>query len=655
MAALVAILTGWILTTALAAPASAHAFLLFTSPAADGASPTSPAALTLTFDSPVTVSAGAVRAYGPGRRPVPLGPAAAHATTVTVPVTAALPVGTYTVNWQVTADDGDTVAGSYRFAIGPQTSAHPLTQDAFTSPPAAPGMWPTTVLRWILFAALATGLGGLAGAGLARLRPGMRSRAAPAPWIGPAALAGAIAAAGLALLVAGDGHLLRGLTRPQRALTNGPGTIAALEFAAFVLAGATARLRFRPRWSAGALGAVIVAEAVRGHPQAALPGWGGLLIGVHLAAMAIWLGALVQVLRTALAWRDAPKAARRLIADYARLAIWLLATVVATGVVAALLIVPLPAVLTTAYGRTLLVKLAVVAVAACLALAARRRMRRAPAGRTERWVRGEAGALAGVLAVTALLTALPPPADANRALPFPPPPAGPVVPLGTLAGQVSVFAQASAGQLVVRLFTPGSEDTQAPTSGNAPVKITDTPAKAQRYELTAALADPTGRSKPLRMRRCGTGCFITPVRWLTGTSQITLRPNAPGWASTAVALPVAWPPHPDPAVLRRVVAAMRKTDSFTLYERVTSDTTRGPGTLHRIVLDGSRFMTSEPYGSGNAPITTRADDGSLTIALPAERIQARLVLDERGRIARETLTAPRYLTTRTFAYPDQAP
>jgi hypothetical protein len=141
------------------------------------------------------------------------------------------------------------------------------------------------------------------------------------------------------------------------------------------------------------------------------------------------------------------------------------------------------------------VKLAVVAVAASLALIARLRMRRGPASHPERPACAETGTLATVMAATALLTAVPPPADANRALPFPPPPVGPTVPVGALAGQVSVFGQASAGQLVVRLFIPGSEDTQAPRDSGAPIQITGAPTAAPRYGLSAALADPNGRSE----------------------------------------------------------------------------------------------------------------------------------------------------------------
>lgn len=93
---------------------------------------------------------------------------------------------------------------------------------------------------------------------------------------------------------------------------------------------------------------------------------------------------------------------------YALLAAWLFASVVATGLITALLLVPLDDVATTAYGRVLLGKTAL-----ALALSARRRLRRAE-GFPQWPVRAEAGVLAVVLALSATLTVLPVPADADR-------------------------------------------------------------------------------------------------------------------------------------------------------------------------------------------------------------------------------------------------
>ncbi|MBW3639905.1 MAG: CopD family protein [Actinobacteria bacterium] len=98
---------------------------------------------------------------------------------------------------------------------------------------------------------------------------------------------------------------------------------------------------------------------------------------------------------------------------YAALSAGLFATVLVTGTAAALLLVDdVQALVTTAYGRTLLVKLTLVAVVAGLALAGRAAVRRSAAAqspRSGRLARVEAGALVGVLAVTALLISLSPP------------------------------------------------------------------------------------------------------------------------------------------------------------------------------------------------------------------------------------------------------
>lgn len=631
-----------------ARPASAHAALLFTGPAADGAVPTSPTELSLTFDSQVALPAVPVVLTDPAGRRVPLGRPAMHKSVVTVPVSQRLGPGVYTVVWQVAADDGDAVTGRYRFAVGPGAPGSALTATGYVSPPAAAGFWPTTIGRWLVYAALAVALGGAAAGRLARRRS---DRAGPKPWIRPAAIVGGAASGGLALIVAGGGNLLEGAAQPGNALDGRAGAVAVVQIAAFAVAGlAWPRL---PKVAVAALLAVVAAEAVRGHPQAASPLWGALLIAVHLLAVALWIGALLHVVRTALAWRDQPGQARLLFADYARWALWLFAVVVVTGTVTALLIIPLDAVVTTGYGRTLLLKLALVAAAATLALTARRRLRRGPGHRTARIAGAESGVLAAVLAATALLVTIPPPVDANRPLPVPPPPSGPVRPLGALAGAVSISATASTGQLVVHLFVPGSDDPAA-APGDAPVQIVSASRAEPRYQLTAALADPTGKPQQLRLRRCGTGCFVAPAAWADGTSQLTLRTTVTdtplGTVGGTVALAVAWPPAPDTGALRRALDAMRQTSRFTLYERTTSDTARGPGELKRLVMDGRRFLDSQPYRA-NAPVVLRDGADTLTVALPAERIQARLTLDNRGRIIRETLTAPRYLITRTFVYP----
>lgn len=634
----------------LAGPADAHATLLFTDPGIDGAVPSSPAAVTLVFDEPVTVPGDPVRLSDASGREFSFGAArwTNAGRVLTVPVRAELGSGVFTVRWQAVSDDGDTIGGSYRFAVGPATSAGLTGAGGDRSN--TPGLPATAVLRWVLFTALAVALGGLVGERL--VRPHAPSGlAVPAPPLGVAATAGLVASTGLALRVAGNGSLWRGATNSSlSALTVGrPGRLALVEVLAFAAAGCLVAAR-KPTWAAVPLLGVVFAEGLRAHAATAAPGWGALLTGVHLLAASVWFGALVQIVRTGVAWRGRRRQAWAVVGAYARVAAWLFATVVVTGTITALVLVPWSTWTSTDYGRTLLVKLALVAVVSFFALLARRRMRREnrtdhPGESPGRAAGAERVALGLVLAVTALLVSLPPPRALGVAdLPLPPPPVGLAVPMGARAGQVGVSATASAGQLVVRL--------SAPQRG---LRTADE-ADGNRYRLTGSVATGARPPRKLTWRGCGPGCFVAPVTWAGGVNQVSLRARAERWAGGAVTLPLPWPARPGQQALRRVVEAMSKVRSFVLYERVTSDSRRGPGNVMRLPLNGADFLASEPYGSGiasQAAVVRRAPDGGVTlrVGFPAERAQAELVIDADGRIVRETLTAPFHWITRTFVYP----
>jgi copper transport protein len=335
-----------------------------------------------------------------------------------------------------------------------------------------------------------------------------------------------------------------------------------------------------------------IAEALRAHPQAEQAVAGPVLTFGHLAAAALWVGALVQMLRTMVAWRSERAAARALMLAYARLAAWLFAAVVTTGAIAALLLVPLNELATTTYGQVLLAKTGAVALVAALAYIARRRLRRTTGGLPHRPARVEASVLAVVLALSATFAVLRAPADANRPLSFAPPTTGPVVPAGTRVGEIGISARASTGQLIIELTAPQVGD-----------------ASKQSYGLTATLADPRGSKRRLALRGCGTGCFYTPLTWRKGTSHLTLTASAAEeWAGGRTGLAITWPPRPDAALLRETVAAMKKAPRFTLHELVTSNTARGLGDLMELPITGKEFLAAEPYGSGTAPVTTRLPD-----------------------------------------------
>ena len=244
---------------------------------------------------------------------------------------------------------------------------------------ASPGPWAVALLRWLLFAGLSGALGGLAGRGLSRQYKGAAAGPLPPPWALRSSLLGLIAAVGLAVAAAGDGSLAAGLAHPlaHRLSSGTSGVIAIIEVAAFAAAAAALRLRLAGL-SVVPLLAVVGAEGVRAHPEGIIPVGGALLTYAHLLPAALWAGMLLYVLRAAIGWRSDPAAVRGLVRLYGNAAAWLFALVVATGVVSALVLVPLGSLLTTAYGIVVLIKAAVVAVVAVLAVAGRMWLRRLP-------------------------------------------------------------------------------------------------------------------------------------------------------------------------------------------------------------------------------------------------------------------------------------
>lgn len=636
-----------------AGPASAHATLLFADPAVGGAVPGSPVVITLVFDEAVTLSGSPVQLIGDRGRPVSLGPARSEqgGRVVAVQVAEALARGVFEVRWQVVADDGDPVGGTYQFIVGPAASITPAAVDGGLQRQ-SPALGTSAVLRWLLFLALSVGLGGSVGARVVRRHAGHQRT--PSPWTGSAAVAGGVAAAGLAALIGGNGSLWGWIGDPAlgpvaRAL---PGQLALVEVVAFAASGALSRTRARD-WAWLPLLAVVVSEGLRSHVATALPSWGALLTALHLLAAAIWVGALGQTVRAVIAGRGSPGRSWAALAAYARLAGWVFGAVVVTGACSALLLVPWSDWTTTPYGRVLLLKLALVALAATLAVLGRRAVRRASTSgervsqitKTARTVRVELAAVVAVLGVTAVLVSLPTP-DALAAddLALPPPPSGVVVPLGARAGMIGISAAASSGQLVVHL--------SAPRLGNRAGAVDPTV-----YRLAGAVSLDGQRELRLTWRGCGPGCFVTPVHWTAGQNPVTLRAGADDWPGGQVSVVVPWPARPGDEQLRGLVATMARVPRVTVHERITSDSRTGLGLGRPLTMSGKEFLGVEPYGSGRATqvalLGRSGGQTTLAVGFPGDLTQAELVIDDDGRLLRETLTAPYHWISRSFVYPER--
>jgi copper transport protein len=615
-----------------AGSAAAHPTLLFTEPAAETAVSVAPQVITLVFNEPVSIGPGAVIVLDKDGRPVPTGPAttARDGQLVTARLEASPPPGSYTVRWRVTGTDGDLVEEEFRFGVGYALTA---VAPGAGGPPIA---WLSAALRWLLLAGLAIAFGGLIAerfiAGARAENPRLPVPRSPIVGALLVALAGA---AGLAAQAVADAGRVDVLWRDNA------GAVVSVEAAGLVAALAVLCVR-RRTWALVPLLAVVGAEGWRSHAQTAEPGWGALLTGVHLAAAATWVGALVCTTLAVLAWRREPAAVRWMLINYMRLAVWTFAVVIGTGVVSALLLLPLSQVFSTNYGRVLLVKLTLVTAAAALALAARvvqRSDARIPKLATV--IRAESLTLVAVVALSATLVSTPPASGAVQAAP-PPEPRGPVLPMGTLAGQIGVAVAASEGQLVVRLSAPRRGDYYEPQPDVS-------------YTLSGRLGGPSGDEEAITFRGCGQGCFVADAAWGDGDNLLTLAAGADDARGGSVSMLVPWPTLPGADELVRAVSATRAAGQMIVYESVTSDTTTGAGEPIPLDVSAEFFLSQEPYAAGSAPQAVRlvggGGDTRLALGYPAASINVLLTLDEAGRIGDEILTDPSHLVTRRMVYP----
>lgn len=440
-----------LLTLALwAGPAStvfAHGVLERSSPPAWTSLDVPPQQITLWFSEPVDPGLSAVTLLdAAGSRHGGPGSVSPDGRRMTVPVTA-LPRGVYTVRWRVLSMvDGHVTSGNFMFGIG---QAPPGAAAGIAGPAPEPVR---AILRWLsLLGALL--LTGIVLFQLGVLRPGLdRLDSRDPEGIGAASArllwaAAVTAAVILVLSVAGeflvqaallldapwgrpaaDGRLfalLVGTKAGWSALVRG-GT------AVLMLIALARHRRTAPAWTTGIASAVLLA----GFPLTAHAAGRGV-VGfaadwLHLLAAAIWIGGLTGLL---IAIRAAPAAdrlrlARVLLPRFSWVAAGGLATVTLTGAAGAWLHIPEPrALIATAYGRTLLLKIALVvpltAIGAWNWIAVRSRLRGSGDTSSTAFPRiaaatlGEMAVAAAIVAIAAGLTLTPPPRPAGAAAPTP--------------------------------------------------------------------------------------------------------------------------------------------------------------------------------------------------------------------------------------------
>jgi copper transport protein len=310
------------------AAASAHARLLFSSPADGEVLRAPPTAAVLRFDDSVAVGPGnaAVNASGAS---ILGGVPRAHGHVLTIPLSAR-GNGSFTVRWSVVSDDGHDVSGVIAFAVGSAAVPHATLSARGNGPSAL-----DVLERWLLVGGILLAAGAsVFGAAVARLR-----RVA------------VLAAAGF--VVAGAGALLEWSRVPDSTRFGHAMLVVAVSAAVGAGLAVLAAWRSTFVWAPLPAAAVaLVAASLGGHVLDA--GVSRLEVGVdvaHFAAAAVWIGGLASLV-VAL-----PHADSRVAARFSRLALASVALVAVTGVLRALSeLSSVGQVFSTSYGRALIAK-----------------------------------------------------------------------------------------------------------------------------------------------------------------------------------------------------------------------------------------------------------------------------------------------------------
>ena len=347
----------------MAAAACAHASLNTTEPRDGSVVSTAPRVITLTFSEPVSPTS--LKLTRPDRSTVVLKNVVLKDRTIEITPPGDLSGGSYLLSWRVVSEDGHPIGGSVVFSIGqPNGNARGAAADID---------WPVRAGLWIgkvaLYVGLFFGVGGVfaihwfAGGSGKALRQ-------VAVTLG-AGFAGALLSAGFQGLDT-VGEPVPRLFAPAvwtAGMTTSFGPTVIFALAALALAGLA--LACGPgkdaRWiSISAVMTAAFALCLSGHASAADPQW--LMrpaVFLHVAAIAIWAGALLPLLAE---FRKGGEAAGVALHRFSVFIPWAVLVLAAAGGVLAVVQVRTPAgLVTTAYGIVFLVKLALLVLLFALA------------------------------------------------------------------------------------------------------------------------------------------------------------------------------------------------------------------------------------------------------------------------------------------------
>ncbi|WP_306214294.1 copper resistance CopC/CopD family protein [Actinoplanes sp. RD1] len=398
-----------------AAPASAHAALTTASPEPGSVVRTAPAEVVIRFTENIGAVPSRTQVLAPDGKRI-TGDVRAEGPLLRIRLrTADRPLGTYLVSYRIVSADSHPVGGAMTFSVG-APSERPAEADPAGVHPSVEAAGP--ILRFFGYAGLTLAVG--PALLLALLWPRTLSRRGPVRLV----RAGLLLTAGATLgqlwtqAPATSGAALWDVSVTELADVLASPFGLALCARLAVLAAAAALLPPVLRGTASRPRALLLlALAAGGFATWPLTGHAnesplrGVVVAadvVHIAAMAVWLGGLVT-LSVFLLRRAHPRVLGRILPAWSRWAALAVVWLAGAGVVQAVVQVgSVGALATTAYGRLLLAKVAVLAAVLGVAALARRFVQRsrvvtAGPGALRRSVGIEVGATVVVLGLSAVL------------------------------------------------------------------------------------------------------------------------------------------------------------------------------------------------------------------------------------------------------------
>jgi copper transport protein len=438
---------------ALPAAASAHAYLIRTSPTASGVLNARPKSVALTFDEAVeprfaiisvTDASGKQQTSGTVRR------SPANPDTLLVPLRPGLPEGWYLIYWRAISVDGHPVQGAFTYAVGPNPG--PAPQFPVPSVSATAVTPQLLIARWAMFLTVMSAIGlyvmrSLIARPAVRGARGTSLRALSRAFVVASVLGLVAIPVYLDFAIANDSLRsvfdLGALVPLFRVTAFGRGYLdMELCFGLFCVAGWISLWVDRPdreRRSVAELaaqtGALMAAAAVLvipgaiGHAGQTSPrGVSVPLDWVHLISGSLWIGGLIGLLVLWFATGEGRRvpALSVIVPRFSNVALLSVLVLLASGTGATIIHMPaLSALWQTGYGVAILVKIGLLAAAIGLAsgnllrarprlIAARERpeVGSAAAGLLRRLIGTEAVVVAGAVFTAAVLSSLAPPPPA---------------------------------------------------------------------------------------------------------------------------------------------------------------------------------------------------------------------------------------------------